>query len=258
MSPAFFNSEVLLKYKADTEKYTLKKRSISSRAGWHLETYDLNKANQVHTYLRYLQKLPYSEQLHWKQYNEYPKATISERAKINDFDGNFYDGYYPVEDLKRKLEKFDRKGVTWWKMKNSSVLESLQPVVTKSVDEWKEEILKLDQILVEGLVKKKLMGKAKELGQNPPAKDRELKLLEWCLLGCGLDQEHAYDALTPLHDTHNLRSVLKGHIPGQTAEQIRSDAVKNFGSLRDHFNDLCERCHESINVIFEAIEGSEN
>lgn len=43
---------------------------------------------------------------------------------------------------------------------------------------------------------------------------------------------------------HNLRSILKGHISGQTAEQIRLDAIKGFGSLRNHFNDLCERCHE--------------
>jgi hypothetical protein len=64
-SPAFFKPEVLRKYKADTEKYTLEERSISCRQAWHLETYDINEAGQVHTYLIYLSRLPYQEQLYW-------------------------------------------------------------------------------------------------------------------------------------------------------------------------------------------------
>ena len=80
LSPAFFRPEVLTKYKADSEKYRLGDRSISCRETWHLETYDINDAGQVHTYLVYLRDLPFEEQLHWKAYNEYPKAPISRRA----------------------------------------------------------------------------------------------------------------------------------------------------------------------------------
>jgi len=62
MSPAFFRPEVLLRYKTDSDKYCLEDRSISCRNSWHLETYDINDAGQVHTYLGYLQRLPYEEQ----------------------------------------------------------------------------------------------------------------------------------------------------------------------------------------------------
>ena len=51
MSPVFFRPEVLLKYKADSDKYRLAGRSISCRGGWSLQTYDINDAGQVHTYL---------------------------------------------------------------------------------------------------------------------------------------------------------------------------------------------------------------
>ena len=254
LSPVFFNPEVILKYKSDTEKYKLEERSITSRAGWCLKSYDINKAGQIHSYLGDLQRLPHSEQLHWKQYNEEPKAPISERALATDFKGQWFKGYYPVEDLKRKLDELDSSGVTWWKMKNRVAKQSIHPVFSKSVDEWKEEILRLDQVLVEGLIKKQLRAKAKELGQKPSDKDRELKLVEWCLLGEGFDAEHARSILTPWHDAHNLRSILKGHISGQTAEQIRLNSIKEFDSLRNHFNDLCERCHESLCIIFNALE----
>jgi hypothetical protein len=69
LSPAFFKPDVLLKYKADSEKYRLEDRSISCRGAWHLQTYDVNEAGQVHTYLVYLRNLPYEEQLYWKSYN---------------------------------------------------------------------------------------------------------------------------------------------------------------------------------------------
>jgi hypothetical protein len=87
ISPVFFRPEVLRKYKADSEKYVFKERSISCRGSWHLKTYDINHAGQVHTYLKYLGDLPYQEQLYWKSYNEAPKASISNRAFTTDFKG---------------------------------------------------------------------------------------------------------------------------------------------------------------------------
>jgi hypothetical protein len=53
LSPAFFRPEVLAKYKSDSEKYRFEGRSISCRGAWHLQTYDINDAGQVHTYIVY-------------------------------------------------------------------------------------------------------------------------------------------------------------------------------------------------------------
>jgi hypothetical protein len=48
-TPAFFKPEVLLRYKSDSEEYTLQSRSISCRGGWSLRTFDVNEAGQVHS-----------------------------------------------------------------------------------------------------------------------------------------------------------------------------------------------------------------
>ena len=87
LSPAFFRPEVLLKYKADRDKYTVDevRQFISCRGAWGLESHDVNDSGQVHAYLCYLRHLPYQEQLHWKSHNEEPKGTISKRAFENDF-----------------------------------------------------------------------------------------------------------------------------------------------------------------------------
>ncbi|WP_155636014.1 hypothetical protein [Burkholderia stagnalis] len=51
ISPAFFRPDVLHRFKADPEKYSLDDRSISCRNAWYLKSYDINEAGQVHAYI---------------------------------------------------------------------------------------------------------------------------------------------------------------------------------------------------------------
>jgi hypothetical protein len=99
ISPAFFNAAVLDKYKTDPEKYSLEHRSISCRNAWHLQTYDVNSSGQIHTYIKYLGDLPYSEQLYWKSFNESPKGSISQRAFTTDIKGEWSDYPDPLREL---------------------------------------------------------------------------------------------------------------------------------------------------------------
>lgn len=254
ITPAFFRPEVLLKYKSDREKYQLESRSVGCRGAWHLKTFDINSAGQVHTYLIYLSHLPYEEQLHWKQYNEKPKAPLSERAITTDFEGNFYDGYDPLSSLKYKLEKIHCSKVGWWTLRDEDAPKKVNYPYTSSRDEWAEEILNLDQLVVEGLEEKWLRKKAKELGRDPGIKLRGLKLTEECLVAVGFEDDHAHQLMSPFHEIHNLRSILKGHASGSEAEKIRKQSLQQFGSFRQHFEHLCAECDESLETIIEAFQ----
>ena len=254
ITPAFFRPEVLTKYKADRAKYKLDSRSVSCRGAWHLETFDINSAGQVHTYLIYLSRLPYEEQLHWKQYNEPPKAPLSERAIKTDFEGQFYEGYDPLPSLKRKLKELHSQGAQWWVLRDDNAPDKVHYPYTESKDEWAEEILNLDQLLVEGLQEKWLRKKAKELGCKPDDRLRALKLLEAILVAVDFEQDHAREIMTPFHIVHNLRSILKGHTSGTEAENERKNALKDYGSFRGHFEKICSDCDESIEIITKAIK----
>jgi len=252
VTPAFFKPEVLSKYKSDRDKYNLDTRSVSCRGAWHLETFDINSAGQVHTYLIYLSHLPYEEQLHWKQFNEYPKAPISERAHKTDFEGEFYEEYDPLPSLKRKLEQLNRTDVKWWVLRSVDSTSRVHYPYTNSNDEWADEILNLDQLLIEGFEEKWLRNKAKERDCDPDPRLRALKLTESILVSLGFDDDHAREIMSPFHSVHNMRSILKGHTKGTEAEKMRKDALKEFGSFRGHFENLCSSCDESIGIIVEA------
>lgn len=254
ITPAFFKPEVMLKYKSDRAKYYLDHRSVGCRGAWHLETFDTNSAGQVHTYLIYLSRLPYEEQLHWKQYNEEPKAPLSKRAYKTDFEGNFYDEYDPLPSLKYKLEKLSRTNPCWWKLRNDDLAKKVHYPFTASKDEWAEEILNLDQVLVEGFEEKWLRNKVIELGGNPDKRLRALKLAEEYLVLLKFEREHAHQIMTPFHIVHNLRSFVKGHASGSEAEKQRKDALREHGTYKAHFSSLCADCDESMEILIDAFQ----
>lgn len=175
-SPAFFRPDVLLRYKTDPDKYHLTERSISCRNAWHLETYDINDAGQVHTYLVYLGRLPYDEQLYWKAFNEEPKAPISKRAFTTDFEGNFHGEHEPLPSLKNALDEVRRANVGWWTLRAENLIDHVHYPVTTAPDEWANELLNLDQLLVEGLEERWLRQRATSLRREPDPRLRSLKL----------------------------------------------------------------------------------
>ncbi len=256
MSPAFFDAAVLAKYKADTAKYTVNDRSISRRGAWHLKTYDVNEAGQVHTYIVYLRSLPHKEQVYWKSFNEPPKKGLSARAIATDFKGEFANHETPLEALKRALHDLHSTKVLWWTLKGATIESAVHRPLTSSPDEWAEELLKLDKLIVEGLEAKWLRKRAKELGRSPDDRFGGLKLVEECLIGRNFEPDHARALMSPLHDLHNLRSLMKGHASGSEASARRKSIVKEHGGLLQHYDALCQGCEETLQIIRRALEGA--
>jgi hypothetical protein len=250
-SPAFFRPDVLTRYKADTEKYKIAHRSITCRGTWHLQSFDINEEGQVHAYICDLARLPYEEQQHWKAYNEPPKASISKRAYAADFKGEFTNEYDALGSLKHLLYEWDRRKVPWWTLRAENLSDRVHHPATKSVDEWFNELMNLHQFLVEGFEETWLRQWAKSLGRTPDPKVRSLKLLEECLMGCGCDEVRARAITAPLHQLNDLRMV-KGHVAGSKADELKKAAIAEHRSYRNHFEAMVAACDTSAKTIDEV------
>ena len=253
LSPAFFRPEVLSKYKADFEKYQLDDRSISCRGAWHLQTYDVNEVGQVHTYLVYLRNLPYEEQLYWRAHNERPKGPISKRAFVTDFEGKWDLEYDPLNSLKHAVRKLHKRDVPWWTLRSEDLLDRVHYPVTTSPDEWANELLYLDQLLVEGFEESWIRREAQSLGCKTNSKFGSLKLMEQYLIAVGVEEDRARKLIAPFQELHFLRTKLKGHAAGQEAANIRGQKISVYGSYKKHFEALCTECDESFQTITEIL-----
>jgi hypothetical protein len=252
-TPAFFKAEVLLKYKADPEKYQLEHRSIQARGGWYLKSYDVNEAGQVHAYLCYLAGLPYSEQLYWMSFNEWPKAGISARAFQTDFKGSFSTFPDPLADLKCQIAKLDKLHPDWWNPRGETAAAMLHYPLTASPEEWANAVLALDQFVVEGFVTKALRGRVERAGRTADKQWGSLRLLQDCLVLADLDEADAIVALEPLKRTHALRSKVKGHLAESEKQAIIRQARTDHGSLATHFRRLLGEIQASLGRIVELL-----
>lgn len=249
ISPVFFRPEVLLKYKADSDKYQIQERSITCRNAWHLEPYDVNDAGQVFTYLKYLSYLPYEEQLYWKSFNELPKGAISKRALQTDFEGSWDLPYDPLQSLKQILRELHETRVPWWKLRDETLIEKVHYPVTKSADEWAKEIHALDKLLVEGFETRQLRSHATLLGRTVSQDWKSLKLLQEVLLGLGKNEAEMQEIVEPLRELNFLRNKVSGHASGTEAKQIKARILKEYKSYWVHFRQLCERCDATVHML---------
>ena len=251
ISPAFFKPEVLLKYKADYDKYTLEDQSLSCRGSWTLKTYDVNEAGQVHTYLIYLGYLPHEEQLYWRAYNVQPIGSISKRAYERDIKGDFsYQDDDPLIELKHFLRSSQCR---WWGFSSSDLLESMINRVhyprTTSPDEWMDEILRLDHLLIEGLngmwLKDKARNSSVEVGTRPGS----IGLIKHCLMGMGFDEQKAGDTVFPLRELRKHRNKLKAHVDHNAASKLRANALSKYGSYTRHYTHIVNECLATFKAL---------
>ena len=251
LKSAFFRPEVLSRYKTDPEKYSFEELSIGCRNAWHLRFYDINEAEQVHCFLRHLIYLPKEEQLHWKNYNEEPKAPISNRG-INRLLGK-PDSKEECGHLQSIKEKLRRLQCPWWKMKSQGASSLAQYPIPGLKEDWKKEITHLDQLIVEGFEEKWLHGKAKSLGRSPEPIFRSLKLLVECLVGLGFEEDHAGSIVAPFFELHDMRNKF-AHPEGKDALNLTKKAMKDHRSYLRHYKNLAARCDESLEKLMEAFE----
>lgn len=251
LSPAFFRPEVLLKYKADRDKYTVSQRSISCRTAWYLEGIDVNEAGQVHAYICYLRRLPYSEQLHWLSFNEPPKAGISKRAFTHDFKGEWVTFVDPLQKVLSVIRRWHNNKVTWWTLRDEKLLDRVNTPLTESRDEWAEAFMDLAKLVVEGFATNPIRAKL-DTAQVPYEKtDRTIALLEKLLNKDTSSSEG--QKLVGLRTVQLLRSKAKGHVGGSEAEQLAQDALTEHETFTNHFQHVCMQVADELEIIEQLV-----
>ena len=255
LSPAFFNPEVLSRYKADREKYTIDeaRRFISCRGAWELRSYDLNDAGQIFAYLCDLRYLPYREQQYWRIHNEEPKGTISQRAIENDFLGEWASYVTPLERVLHTVRKWARQKPDWWKIDNEDEISQVNTPVSASKDEWGTAFVELSKVIVEGFqispIRSLLLQKQIPFNTN----DRSLTLIRKLISDqTGHDGERL--RLEGLRQVQRVRSKVQSHRSGSEADDMAKNAIAQHGTYRGHFEHVCNQVADELELIEQIME----
>ncbi len=248
-SPVFFRPDVLDRYKADPDKYQLKHRSITCRHAWSLQSYDVNAAGQVHTYIRYLGYLPIAEQRYWKAFNEAPKGTISDRSFKTDFEGSWNVTPDNLDALKSTLRELSRNNHLWFQLKQPSLVEQLHYPLTASNKIWDDTLIDMNKVINESLIKDELKKIAVAAGAKGEPTMGSIKWLREALVAGGTDLDQADALVKPLGDLQFFRTRLAAHAGGAGAAQVRQDLLKEYGTPRQHIDFLAGRLRTALKDI---------
>ena len=255
LSPAFFRAEVLAKYKADRDKYTIDEASrfITCRGAWELRSYDINEAGQVHAYIGDLRNLPYQEQLHWKGHNEKPKEGISKRSYEQDIEGKWSSHITALERILNILRKWVEQRPDWWRIRNELHLLRVNTPVSNSRDEWAQAFLDLSKTVTENFRTKAIRAVLRAQGIAFGKEDRTLALLEKLIAGQVQSGMQGFK-LKGHREAQRIRTLAQAHSGGSEAEEIAQRALMDHGSYRMHFEHICNQITDELEGIERAFE----
>ena len=251
-SPAMFRPEVLLKYKGDNEKYAVREDWIECRGAWLLKRYSINDAGQAAVYICDLRELPHEELLHWKSFNEEPRAGISERACKADFLAEWPDEMTAREKLVDVLHGWASSDDEWWTWRPEESPDA-RVVVPRSGSrsEWESALRQLANDVIEGFDVKELRQTLTAQGEEVDAGWRSVALLERILRSFGVIQEA--ERLSSLRELIAARNLGGVHAQGSSSKTFVQNALEQHETYAAHFEDLCESLADELMLVAQAL-----
>lgn len=252
-SPAFFDPEVLLRYKHYTDKYDVREDSIHCRGGWYLRKYGTNAADQVFAYICDLRTLPTQEQQYWSSFNQPARAGLPDDVIKTDFIGDWSEDNKPLDSLVDLLGRWNLRQFSWWEWRDEREPARLTVPRTGSRDEWANAIVALNRGLIEGFNEKHLKELLKDRNCPYEPNDKSIRLLE------RLVQHHGTVSkdwrLTMLRCVHKLRSVAgKVHATGEKGVTTAKKILAEHGTFAAHFEWVCGELERELELIETAAE----
>lgn len=123
--------------------------------------------------------------------------------------------------------------------------------VTGRREEWANDLLALDHLLVEGLEKSYFKAKLRAAGREPSGQWGSIQAIAILLEAAGVDDEDVRLACDPLKELRHLRNKTKGHVSGKEADAIVADLKRRHGDLKRHYRDLADRLDRSLEVLVD-------
>ena len=249
-SPAFFNSEVLSRYTADLDRWSVAKGRIRCRGGWELREYHTNEAGQVWALIEDLRWLPSQELEYWKQHNEAPLSPVTDVDLRRTFFGELPENPEPLPQIRHILSTWTRTDCSWWTLREDGALERLAIPVSGARKAWDEAIMALAKVVIEGFDKTDLTARLAQAGGEAEQEWGSIRVLEE-LLGFVSGNAHPV-RLDAIRDLREIRNSIAHPTPDGGFARASSE-LERHGSYQAAYEHLCRRIADELQQIHNGL-----
>lgn len=214
----YFKKEVLQKYYQNPRRYTVSPGYIQFLDIWGIP-FDVNDAELVHVWLGDLGRIPYEEQLHFRQYNVLPSGGISEDFFQTQLMATFVEKKEPISDFKKLFDEvntlFEQKSgfkiFRGLSSQDSHVYKTIHVPLTNEAKELEEQLIYLSKILVDSINKSELKKRVK-WKPSLEGEDTHIRYLEEYLKeNFEIDRTKVNQIVQPFRTAQRLRSQSAAH-----------------------------------------------
>jgi len=221
LTPVYFRREVLAKYFAEPERYTVSDGRLACLGLWSCQV-DNDLESYVAVFLGDLGRdLPYEERLHWRQFNIPPEGGVSETNFRRSFLNQFTEPTAPDLVFRLQYSQFsaDWNAVFGWpfylapEVGDAHLLDTIRIPVTNSQQEMDEQVLHLTKLVVDSLNEKEIAAAAGELSKGSKGIDKLAAFFSSTQFDAG------ESIIQFIRDLQLLRSTGSGHRKGSLYEK---------------------------------------
>ena len=239
LTPVFFSREVLQKYYAKPELYTVTDGRLSCRSLWGVEI-DNHHKDVVAVFLGDLGRdLPEVEQKHWKNFNILTDESLSEVSFTRDLLCCAAESNIIEHQFKRDYDRIQKvwKETYGWSLyrplvgEDSYVFDQIRRPMTDSQAEFDQLVLLLCKLLIDALNEKDLSDNI----ENTDSSKGINKLEQWLMEADATGYE---DHITFLRNLWDLRSSGSGHAKGKKYKKACDKFQMDDIPLPDVFDEI--------------------
>ena len=258
LTPVAFRKSVLDRYHDHPSKYSVSAGHVNCGALWNLHI-DNCHDDKVFAWLGDLgQKLPFSEQLHWRSHNFTPSSGISQTFYRNQILGEWVAGNQPDHQFReeyKNLAKVCRERLGWGLLidvsdDDQNVLGNIRIPASDEQRSFDELVLGLAKILVDSLNESKLKEICLVSGKEPPP--GSISRLE-CVLAAS--NEKGFEThITFLRNLQSLRSAGSAHLKGKRYRDLLKRLGLDLQGRRVAFVGLLGKANWLLSYLKEVVE----
>lgn len=252
LTPVFFKRDVLQKYYAEANRYSVESGIIRCGLLWSL-CIDNESSEYVSAYLGDLGRdLPYKEQKHWKTYNIVIDGELSKPKIMRDFFCKSTLSESPIFIFKNKYEEVnnsytEKVGYPLFLPLHDDdkyILSGLRIPLLDSQEEFDNQVRSLVKLIIDSLNENKI-----EISISPEKKiTGSISKLEELFKKGGLSE---YEEIVKfLRSLQKLRSASVAHKKGSNYEKISRDF--QIGEISNI--DVFEKIMSQANIFLKYIE----
>lgn len=226
LTPTFFKRQVLQKYYDNPQRYTVTPGYLRCLDLWALP-YGINREGHVHVWLGDLGRIPFKEQLHFREHNIIPSGKLSEEFYRTQILAEFVESKDVVYNLKQLQSETNNlcEGKLGFKLfkelseEDSYIYKSIHVPTTTEFRELDEQMIFLAKLLPDSINKTELEN---IVTWKPPTNDENTKIryLEKFLEELfGLNSTESEQIARPFRNLQRLRSKSAAHRKSKELEK---------------------------------------